>query len=62
MVFLREILINKNAQVFNVDITLETNIFLFFIIKHAKFSLVSKSLLVRMKNYEVISLLAVNKS
>ena len=53
MVFLREILINKNAQVFNVDITLETNIFLFFIINHAKFSLVSKSLLVRMKNYEV---------
>ena len=53
MVFLREILINKNAQVFNVDITLETNIFLFFINKHAKFSLVSKSLLVRMKNYEV---------
>ena len=49
MVFPREILLNKNAQVFYVDLRLETNILIFFIIKHAKFWLVSKSFLVRMK-------------
>ena len=43
MVFLREILINKNAQVFNVDIRLETT----------KNDLVNKSLFVRTRNYEV---------
>ena len=43
MVFPREILINKNAQVFNVSFRLETNTFI----------LVSESLLVEMKNYEV---------
>ena len=53
VVFPREILINKNAQVFYVNFRLETNIFILFIIKHAKFWLVSKSLLVRMKNYKV---------
>ena len=53
VVFPREILINKNAQVFYVNFRLETNIFSLFIIKHAKFWLVSKSLLVRMKNYKV---------
>ena len=53
MVFLREILINKDAQVFYVDFRLETNVFILLIIKHAKFGLVSKSLLVRTKNYKV---------
>ena len=53
VVFPREILINKNAQVFYVNFRLETNIFILFIIKHAKFWLVSKSLLVRIKNYKV---------
>ena len=53
MVFPREILINKNAQVFYVDFRLETNIFIHLIIKHAKFWLVSKSLLVWTKNYKV---------
>ena len=53
MVFPREILINKNAQVFYVNFRLETNIFVPFIIKHAQFWLLSKSLLVRMKNYKV---------
>ena len=53
MVFPREILINKNAQVFYVNLRLETNIFVPFIIKHAQFWLLSKSLLVRMKNYKV---------
>ena len=53
MVFPREILLNKNAQVFYVDFRLETNIFIFIIIKHAKFWLVSKSFLVRRKNYKV---------
>lgn len=43
MVFLRETLINKNAQVFNVDIRLETT----------ESDLVSKSLFGRTKNYEV---------
>ena len=50
VVFPREILINKNAQVF---FRLETNIFILFIIKHAMFWLVSKSLWVRMKKYKV---------
>ena len=49
MVFPREILINKNVQVFYVDFRLETNIFILLISRHAKFWLVSKSLLVRMK-------------
>ena len=53
MVFPREILVNKNAQVFDVKFRLETNIFILFIIKHAKFWLASKSLLVRMTNYKV---------
>ena len=53
MAFPREILINKYAQAFYVNFRLETNIFIIFIIKHAKFWLVSKSLLVWMKNYEV---------
>ena len=53
MIFPREILINKNAQVFNVSFRLETNTFIVFIIKHVQFWLVSKSLLVGMKNYEV---------
>ena len=53
MAFPREILINKYAQAFYVNLRLETNIFILFIIKHAKFWLVSKSLLVWMKNYEV---------
>ena len=53
MAFPREILINKYAQAFYVNFRLETNIFILFIIKHAKFWLVSKSLLVWMKNYEV---------
>ena len=54
--FPREILINNNAQVFYViyvNLRLETNIFILFIIKHAKFWLVSKSLLVRIENYKV---------
>ena len=55
MVFPREILINKIAQVFYVDFRLE-NIFIFLIIKHAKFWLVSKSLLVRTKNYKITKL------
>ena len=37
VVFPREILINKNAQVFYVDFELKTNIFILFIIKHAQF-------------------------
>lgn len=37
LVFPREILINKNAQVFYVDFKLKTNIIILFIIKHAKF-------------------------
>ena len=53
MAFPREILINKYAQAFYVNFRLETNLFILFIIKHAKFWLVSKSLLVWMKNYEV---------
>ena len=53
MAFPREILINKYAQAFYVNFRLETNTFILFIIKHAKFWLVSKSLLVWMKNYEV---------
>ena len=53
MVFPREILINKNTQVFYADFILETNMFILLIIKHAKFWLVSKSLLVRTKNYKV---------
>ena len=53
MVFPREMLINKNAKVFSVNFRLETNIFILFIIKHAKFWLVSKSPLVRIKNYKV---------
>ena len=56
VVFPREILINKNAQVFYVvyvNFRLEMNIFILFIIKHAKFWLVSKSLLVRIENYKV---------
>ena len=46
-------MVNKNAQVFYVNFRLETNIFILFIIKHAKFWLASKSLLVRMTNYKV---------
>ena len=53
MVFPREILINKNTQVFDVSFRLETNAFIFFIIKHVQFWLVSESLLGEMKNYEV---------
>ena len=53
MVFPREILINKNAQVFYVNFRLKMNIFILFMIKHAKFCLVSKLLLVRMKNYKI---------
>ena len=53
VVFPKEILIHKNAQVFYVDFRLETNRSLLLIIKHAKFWLVSKSLLVRTKNYKV---------
>ena len=51
----REILINKKAQVFYEDFRLESNLFIFFsfIIKQAKFWLVRKSLLVRMKYYKV---------
>ena len=56
MVFPRKILINKNTQVFYVDFRLEINIFIFLIIKHAKFWLVSKSLLVRTKNYKITKL------
>ena len=44
MVFPREILINKDAQVFDIDFRLTTNVFILLIIKHAKFWLVSKSL------------------
>ena len=53
VVFPREIRINKNAQVFYVNFRLETNIFILSTIKHVKFWLVSKSLLVRTKNYKV---------
>ena len=53
MVFPRKILINRTAQVFYVDFRLETNIFILLIIKHVKVWLVSKWLLVRMKNYNV---------
>ena len=66
--FPREILINKNAQVFHVSFRLETNTFIFFIIKHAKFWLVSESRLVGMKITKLdllmlrVSLLAVNQS
>ena len=52
VVIQREILINKNALVFYVNFRLETNIFILFISKHAKFWLISKSLLVRIKNYK----------
>ena len=67
MVFPGEILINKNAQVLYANFRLETYIFIIFIIKHAKFWFVSKSLLVKMKITELDflvlrgSLLAVNK-
>ena len=50
MVFPREILIIKNAQIFYINFRLRGNIFILYIIKHAKFWLVSESLLVRMKN------------
>ena len=50
MVFPREILIIKNAQVFYVNFRLAMNIFILFINKHAKFWLVRKSLLVGMNN------------
>ena len=53
MVFPREILVNKDAQVFYVNFRLETNVFILLIVKHAKFWLVSKSLLVRTKDYKV---------
>lgn len=33
---------NKNAQVFNIDFRLKTNMLILFITKHAKFWLVSK--------------------
>ena len=48
MVFPKEILINKNTQVFDVSFRLETNTFIFFIIKRAQFWLVRESLLVGM--------------
>ena len=51
VIFPREILINKNAQVFYVDSRIETNIFILFIFKNAKFWLVSRSLFVRTKTY-----------
>ena len=53
MVYPREILINKNVQVFYGNFRLEANIYILFIIKHGKFCLGSKLLLVRMKNYKV---------
>ena len=53
MVYPREILINKNAQVFYGNFRLEAIIYILFMIKHGKFWLGSKSLLVRMKNYKV---------
>ena len=37
VIFPREILINKNAQVFYVDFRPESNIFILFIIKNANF-------------------------
>ena len=49
MVYPREILINKNVQVFYGNFRLEANIYILFIIKHGKFWLGSKLLLVRMK-------------
>ena len=68
MVFPRKILINENAQIFYINLRLETNMFILFIIKHEKFWLISKSLLVRIKYYEVgfffivrVSLLAVSQ-
>ena len=53
VVFPRKILINENAQIFYINFRLETNILILFVIKHAKFWLISKSLLVRMKYYKV---------
>ena len=53
VVFPRKILINENAQIFYINFRLKTNIFILFVIKHAKFWLISKSLLVRMKYYKV---------
>ena len=71
VVFPREILINKNAQVFYKDFRLKTNIIILFIIKHAMSWLVSKSLLVWMRTQRVdflmlkqmlkVSLLALNQ-
>ena len=66
MVFPRKILINENAQIFYINFRLEMNIFILFVIKHAKFWLISKSLLIRMKYYKVgfilrVSLLAVSQ-
>ena len=40
MVYPREILINKNVQVFYGNFRLEANIYILFIIKHGKFWLV----------------------
>ena len=53
MVFPREILINKNAQVFYINFRLRKNIFILYINKPAKFWLIRESLLVRMKNYNL---------
>ena len=53
MVFPREILINKNAQVFYINFRLRTNIFILYINKPAKFWSIRESLLVRMKNYNL---------
>ena len=53
MVFPREILIIKNAQVFYINFRLRTNIFILYIIKPAKFWLIRESLLVRIKNYNL---------
>ena len=67
VVFPREILIIKNAQVFYINFRLRTNIFILYIIKPAKFWWIRESLLVRMKNYNLdflmlrVSLLAVDQ-
>ena len=53
MVFPREILINKNAQVFYINFRLRKNIFILYINKPVKFWLIRESLLVRMKNYNL---------
>ena len=54
MVLSRQIFINQNTEVFNINFRLKSNSSIFLIVKDKKFWLVSKSLLVRVKYCEIL--------